>query len=225
MKKATIWDPSRPQWCVKPTKLLRQVHTEMASWRLVKQQMLQSSDRTAATHDQKAVCTYMSWIFVLSKGTWLALMHMKHTRFTHWSKPCMQAASMCKQEMHRQMPIHMKPTWPHYTQCIVNIDNIVNVDHIANVHNIVSVDNIMNIDRVMNIDKVWADLSSSTAPGQQKQSPAKITCWTPSPHGTPGPQRCATSPKKCQGHPRFSGWGAESARQATEAGGGKLQHQ
>ena len=157
--------------------------------------------------------------------TWLALMHMKHTRFTHWSKPCMQAASMCKQEMHKQMPIDMKPTWPQYTQCIVNVDNIVNVDHIANVHNIVSVYNIMNIDRVMNIEKVWADLSSSTAPGQQKQSPAKTGCWTPSPHGTPGPQRCAASPKKCRGHPRFSDWGVKSARQATEAGGGKLQNQ
>ena len=51
--------------------MLRQVHTEMAGWGLDKQQILQSSDRTAATHDQKAVCTYMSWLFVLSMGTHL----------------------------------------------------------------------------------------------------------------------------------------------------------
>jgi len=93
------------------------------------------------------------------------------------------------------------------------------------VRNIVNVHNVVIIDGVVNIDKVWANLSSSTAPGQQKQSPAKTGCWTPSPHGTPGPQRCAASPKQCRGHPRFAGWGAESARQATEAGEGKLRHQ
>ena len=109
---------------------------------------------------------------------------------------------------------HRHENWPD-----LSIDNIIIIAIIM------TIDNLMNIDNIVNIDKVWVDLSSSTALGQQKQSPARIRRWISSQHGIPGPQRCAASPKRCRGHPRFSGWGAESARQATEAGEGKLRHQ
>lgn len=142
----------------------------------------------------------------MCKDTWLALAHTEVLTYTlHSVLEAMQAASMGEQERHMHDAHRHKTDLTSYRQ-----------HYACKQHSKLDWDY---------IDKKWADLSSSTTPGQQKQSPAKTRCWTPSQHGTPGPQRCAASPKKCPGHPRFSGWGAKSAPQATGSGGGKLRHQ